>query len=100
MSDVEKEEDIMSVDSEVTGSFGLDTGELHEQYSSLLAKFDPREDPNHYLRDSSSEDLPNNGVISSSNNSQVCPHRSTSTDILTSLFQNISALAYVLLCFQ
>lgn len=71
LSDVERDEDIMSVDSEVTGSFGLDTGELHEQYSSLLAKYNPKEDSSH-SRDSSAEDLSVNGLISSSNNSQVC----------------------------
>ncbi|XP_071846255.1 uncharacterized protein [Apostichopus japonicus] len=69
LSDVERDEDIMSVDSEVTGSFGLDTGELHEQYSSLLAKYNPKEDSSH-SRDSSAEDLSVNGLISSSNNSQ------------------------------
>ena len=69
LSDVENEEDVVSVNSEVTGSFGLDTGELHEQYSSMLAKYHHKGENLNLSRDTPTEDLPVNGVIASSNDS-------------------------------
>lgn len=72
LSDVETEDDRLSVNSEVTGSFGLDTGELHEQYSSMLAKYHHYGENPNLSRDTATEDLQVNGLLANNNDSQVC----------------------------